>query len=288
MSLGRRSSSGPTFGQQAHAIITGGSSGIGLAIACLLAKSGVSISILARNQQRLESSQNQIQALATNGAHVEAISCDIRSEQSCRAAVEQAIATNGPPSWAVACAGVVEPGTFVKLSLDDHRAQLETNFVGSLYFAHAVVPSMIERGGGKLIFVASGAALVGVYGFSGYCPSKFAVRGLAEALRVELREHGILVTLACPGDTNTPMLEYETPLRPRATEEITAAAGVWEPDRVALAIVKGAQRGKFLVVPGVPLRLLSTLHSIIGPGFRAYQNWVVKRCARRPKPASLK
>ena len=264
-----------------HAIITGGSSGIGLALARLFAASGTSVSILARDSQRLESSRKEILTLAADGAHVEAIPCDVRLERSCRAAVELAIAALGPPDLAVACAGIVKPGTFRTLSLDDHRTQFETNFVGSLNFCHAVVPSMVEHGGGKLIFVASGAALIGIYGYSGYCPSKFAVRGLAEVLRVELREHGISVILAHPPDTRTPQLEYETPLRPKATEEIAGGAGVWEPGQVALAIIKGAQKGRFLVVPGFPLWLLSFLHSLIAPGFRLYQGWIVNRCGRR-------
>jgi 3-dehydrosphinganine reductase len=283
----RRSAIGATPDQTTHAIITGGSSGIGFALACLFATSGTSVSILARNAQRLDRSRKQILALAAGGAHVEAIPCDVRLEGSCRAAVEQAIDANGRPDWAVACAGIVKPGVFRTLSLDDHRAQFETNFVGSLNFSHAVVPAMIEHGGGKLIFVGSGAALIGIYGYSGYCPSKFAVRGLAEVLRVELREHGISVILAHPPDTNTPMLEYEAPLRPRPTEEIAGVAGVWEPHQVALAIIQGAKKNRFLVVPGVQLRLLSFLHSLIAPGFRVYQGWVVKRCGRRDLPLSF-
>ena len=97
----------------------------------------------------------------------------------------------------------------------------------------------------SLDFVASGAALVGIYGYSGYAPSKFAVRGLAEVLRVELREYGISVTLALPPDTNTPQLEFETKLRPTPTKEIAGVAGVWDPDKVALAIVTGARKGRF-------------------------------------------
>jgi 3-dehydrosphinganine reductase len=276
----RGSTIGSTPGRTAHAIITGGSSGIGFALACLFAAKGISVSILARNSQRLEIARKDILALAADSANVEAIPCDVRLADSCRVSVEQAIAANGPPDWAVACAGIVKPGTFRTLSLDDHRTQFETNFVGSLNFCHAVIPAMVEHGGGKLIFVASGAALIGIYGYSGYCPSKFAVRGLAEVLRVELREHGISVILAHPPDTRTPQLEYETPLRPKATEEIAGVAGIWEPDQVALAIINGAQKGRFLIVPGISLILLSFLHSLIAPAFRGYQGWIVKRCGR--------
>jgi 3-dehydrosphinganine reductase len=277
---------GTANGNQAHAIITGGSSGIGLATACLLARNGVSVTILARNLERLENARNRIASLAAGRVRVAAMSCDVGVGDACRAAVKQSIAEMGPPTWAVACAGVVKPGTFMTLSLDDHLSQLQTNFIGSLNFAHAVVPAMARHGGGHLVFVASGAALVGVYGYSAYCPSKFAVRGLAEVLRVELCTHRIVVTLVHPPDTNTPQLAFELPLRPRPTQEIAAGAGLWEPDQVAAALVRCAQRRKFLVVLGWQLRLLNTFHSLAAPGFRIYQNWIVKRPIGRIPPQS--
>jgi 3-dehydrosphinganine reductase len=261
----------------AHAIITGGSSGIGLSVACLLAREGVSVSILARDQARLARARNQISSVAADQAGVEAISCDVRSMPACQAAVERAVSIHGVPNWAISCAGIVKPGTFSSLSLEDHLAQLNSNFIGSLNFASAVIPTMKNRGSTRLVFVASGAALVGIYGYSGYAPSKFAVRGLAEVLRVELGECGIAVTLALPPDTNTPQLEVETKLRPRPTKEIAGVAGVWDPDKVALAIVTGARKGRFIVAPGVQLRLLSSVHSMIAPAFRIYQRWVISR-----------
>jgi 3-dehydrosphinganine reductase len=262
----------------AHAIITGGSSGIGLSIACLLAKEGVSVSILARDQERLAAAKNQICSVAADEAGVEAISCDVRSMRACQAAVQRAISLHGLPNWAISCAGIVKPGTFSSLSIEDHLAQLNSNFIGSLNFASAVVPVMKNRGSARLVFVASGAALVGIYGYSGYAPSKFAVRGLAEVLRVELREYAISVTLALPPDTNTPQLEFETKLRPTPTKEIAGVAGVWDADKVALAIVTGARKSRFIVAPGVQLRFLSSVHSVVAPAFRAYQQWVIGRC----------
>jgi 3-dehydrosphinganine reductase len=274
---------GKATGDRAHAIITGGSSGIGLATACLLARNGISVTILARDRHRLEDARSRIASVAVGPACVAARSCDVGQADACQAAVAQSIAEMGPPTWAVACAGVVRPGTFMSLSLDDHLTQLQTNFIGSLNFSRAVVPIMAQHGRGHLVFVASAAALVGIYGYSGYCPSKFAVRGLAEVLRVELRPHRIVVTLVHPPDTNTPMLACETPLRPRPTQDIAAAGGVWEPDQVAAALVRGAQRGRFLVVPGFQVRLLSIFHGVVAPAFRTYQNWIVDR-RRGPRP----
>ncbi len=130
----------------AHAIITGGSSGIGLSVACLLAREGVSVSILARDQARLVRARNQISSVAADQAGVEAIACDVRSMPACQAAVERAISVHGVPNWAISCAGIVKPGTFSSLSLEDHLAQLNSNFIGSLNFASAVIPTMKNRG----------------------------------------------------------------------------------------------------------------------------------------------
>ena len=86
---------------------------------------------------------------------------------------------------------------------------MELNYFGTLYPVRAVVPSMIERRQGHLMLVSSAAGIVGVYGYSAYAPAKFAVRGLAETLRAELKPHGIVVGCAYPPDIDTPGLEAE-------------------------------------------------------------------------------
>jgi 3-dehydrosphinganine reductase len=265
------------YALSSHAIITGGSSGIGLATACLLASKGMSITIVARNIERLNWAKDRIESAARGRIRVWAISCDVGAREACRAAVAESISELGSPNWAISNAGIVTPGTFMAQSLDDHEAQLQTNYIGSLNFVHSVIPNMATHGGGHLVFVGSGAALVGLFGYSGYGPSKFAIRGLAEVLRIELRPHRIIVTLVHPPDTNTPQLAFEAKMRPGPTSEIARAAGVWEPEQIAKALFKGASKGRFLVTPGFQLTMLSVLSGIVGPAFRSYQDWVVSK-----------
>ncbi|MDJ0824364.1 MAG: SDR family oxidoreductase [Rhodobacter sp.] len=258
----------------APAFITGGSSGIGLELARLLARRGHSVALFARDANRLQAAAEVIES-ETKGAKVATFAVDVGNREACLAAVDQAIADLGGPGWAIANAGIAEPGFFADQDLDTHDRHMRINYQGALYFAKACVPAMAP--GGKLVFVASGAAFFGIYGYSAYAPTKFAMRGLAEVLRVELAPKGVSVTLAYPPDTDTPMLEAENRLKSAATKEITAGGGLWRPADVARVILARADKGRFAAAPGVQMRALLGLHSLLGPALRAWQGWIVRR-----------
>jgi len=257
------------------AFITGGSSGIGLALAHQLAAKGCPIAIFARDASKL---QDAVRVL--KDAHPDVVitahPMDVTDRQAVDRAVAAAIASHGPPGWAVANAGIAEPGEFLSQDIERHEAQMSTNYMGALYFAKAVTPAMIPTGG-KLVFVSSGAAFFGIYGYSAYAPSKFAMRGLAEILRVELKQHGISVTLAYPPDTDTPQLAYELQHKPEITKAVTEGGGLWSAENVAQLIVKRAAKGKFAVAPGMQMAALLVLHSQIAPALRWWQDGLVKR-----------
>ena len=98
---------------------------------------------------------------------------------------------------------------------------MSVNYFGTLNTVKAVLPYLSSQDSPRIVMISSAAALVGIYGYSAYAPSKFALTGLAEVLRQELRPKGIGVSIAYPGDTETPQLEYENQFKPAATKEIS-------------------------------------------------------------------
>ncbi len=258
------------------AFVTGGSSGIGRALARKLALRGFDLGLIARGEDRLAETEAAL-AAEVPGARVEWIAADVGDETAARAASHALIGRLGIPSWVVFNAGIARPGLFVEQPLSDHVDQMRTNYFGALTLAHELAPKMAAVGRGRMVFVSSGAAFFGIYGYGAYAPSKFAMRGLAEVLRVELAASGIEVTLAYPPDTDTPQLAAEALTKPAATKEITGGGGLWTADRIAEDILRGAERGRFLVTPGVQMRLLAHAHSLLAPALRAWQVRVARR-----------
>ena len=275
-----REGSDPTM--PGHAIITGGSSGIGLAIAKNLSARGISISLIARNRDRLSAARDSLTVAGNGSGAVQIFSADVRDPDDLKQAIASAVEGFGTPDWGVSCAGIVRPGTFVKQSLRDHEDQWRTNYLGSLQFTHFVLPYLEKAAKPRLVLIASGAAFTGLYGYSSYGPSKFAVRGLAESLRIELKPHNVSVTIAFPGDTDTPQLQAELKLRPKVTSELASGGGVMSPEAVAKGIIATAERGDFQVTFGWQLRMLARTHSLIAPLLRSYQDWLVRRSGEAP------
>lgn len=258
---------GPALGL---AIVTGGSSGIGKACAARLIDIGHPVALLARDADRLAVAQAELLSRRPK-AVVVTISVDVGDHEACQRAIEQLIESYGAPDWVICSAGIAKPGLFLEQPLEDHTSQLRTNYLGSVHVVRAAAPAMAAARRGRIVLVSSGAAFLGIYGYSAYAPSKFAVRALAEVLRVELAECGVSVTVACPPDTLTPQLEMETHSKPEITRKITSGGGVWAAQDVAKAIIDAASRGRFFVGPGWSIRALCSFHSLLASFFRLRQ-----------------
>jgi 3-dehydrosphinganine reductase len=247
---------------KAHAIITGGSSGIGRAVARQLAARGARLSLLARRQDLLDETAGELRAA---GHQVETASVDVADRDAVTAAVDRVCGVLGPCDVLVTSAGMVEPGYFSALPDEVFGQTMDVDYFGTLWPIRAVVPSMVERRSGSIVGVSSGAGLVGVFGYSAYSPAKFAVRGLLEVLRCELAPYGVRVGCACPPDTDTPQLAYENQIKPPETAAISGAIKPLSAERVARSIVRGIERERFLITADAQTKLLARLTGL-APG----------------------
>ncbi len=264
--------------ERQHAIITGGSSGIGKATAQLLASKGCQISLIARTQGKLEAAKAEIEAArASPNQRVLAISADVSERMQIEAAIKSAIDQIGPPDLLITSAGIARPGYFQQLPIEVFERTMAVNYFGSLYSIRAALPVMEERQQGHLVLVSSGAGLIGIYGYSAYSPTKFALRGLAESLRGELKPSGVGVSIVYPPDTDTPQLEAENKTKPLETKAIAGTAKTWSAQGVAREIVRGIEKQSFAIAPGLEMTLLERLHSLIAPGL----NWYFDRIAAK-------
>jgi 3-dehydrosphinganine reductase len=252
----------PTPGSLKVAVVSGGSSGIGLACARVLLARGHRVILMARNPQRLAEAQSALDPQRSGLA--ECLPVDVTDADAAHDAIARIGTRHGRIDWLITSAGIVEPGLFLDLDTASHRAQMETNYFGTLHLVRAAVPIM-RRTGGRITLISSGAAFIGIAGYSGYAPGKFAVRALAEILRLELAGERIAVSVALPPDTETPQLEGERPKRPAVTRRISEQGGVMTAARVAERIVARAEAGAFFLTPSRTITLLAWFHSLYRP-----------------------
>ncbi len=263
-----------------HAIITGGSSGIGLALGKLLAKQGYALTLLARDKERLESAADLLQSM---GAPVFWRSVDVSDANRVGEVINEAVRTHGPIQLAILSAGVAVPGYFEDLTPEIFENAMNVNYFGTLNCIRAALPHMKAATGQRhIVLISSGAGLVGIFGYGAYAPSKFAVRGLGEVLRAELVTKQIGVSVVYPPDTATPQLDAENLTKPFETRAITAKGGVWRADDVANAVLNGVRRRRFIIAPGPTMTLLAGLHSLLGPLLRRSFDRAAAN-ARRPR-----
>jgi 3-hydroxybutyrate dehydrogenase len=185
--------------QGRHAIVTGGSRGIGRAVAAALVGAGAAVTILGRDQARLDA------AVAAGDAHA-AFRADVSDAASMRDAVDRASGRAGPVDLLVANAGEAASAPFMKTGPATFAAMLDVNLMGVVHAVQAVLGPMTERGYGRIVAVASTAGLRGDPYVSAYCAAKHAVIGLVRALALETARAGVTVNAVCPGFTDTPLV----------------------------------------------------------------------------------
>lgn len=253
-----------------HILITGGSAGVGLATGEIAAQRGANVTLLARNEGTLEAARSRVEAARLSGEQrIVTRAVDVADREALIAAIDSAVSEQGDVDTLFACAGYCMPGRFTELPLEQFERHVNVNLLGVIHAVRAVVPRMVERGSGRIAMISSMGGLVGVYGYSAYSAAKFGVTGFAEVLRCELKPHKIPVTLLVPPNMDTPGYAREIEVEPAETKAINGIAKTRSPEEVARLFVRGVDRGRFLVLPGLSNKLLYRLEGLWPEAFFA-------------------
>jgi 3-dehydrosphinganine reductase len=260
------------------AIITGGSSGIGYAIANELAGQGADLLLVARDETKLVAARDSISKIAPN-AHVHILSFDLKKAQANISILREALHAFGEPDLLVNNAGIAHCGTFASTSDSSLADVFSTDFFGVWHVTKTVLPFL--KRGSAILNVSSIAGLFGVYGYTAYGAAKSAVLVFSEVLRGELAPEGIKVSVLCPPDTDTPQLAEENKMKPDETRAIAGNAGLFTPEKVARVALKGVARGKFLIIPGITGKLIHMIYRLAPGLVHALMDGDVKKVRRK-------
>lgn len=220
-----------------NAVVTGASSGIGRVLAERLARDGARVALVARREAEL---QGVAAAIRAGGGEAVVLPCDVADRAQVFAARERAEASLGPIDLLVNNAGYGHHRPFLEWDLEDMERMMRVNFFGTLYWTKAVLPEMVARRRGWLVFMASVAGKIGVPDESAYAATKFATVGFAEALSLEVEDAGVHVLIVCPGTIDTPFFDAEA----LARMPPVARRGMVSAEALVTAIMHALAAGK--------------------------------------------
>jgi short-subunit dehydrogenase len=273
------------------ALVTGGGSGIGFAIATRLANKGAVPVILDINQASLDRSLAELRG---EGYEAYGYQANVTSVEELRLIREELEEKSLSPDILVNCAGITLIAHVAATEHDECKNIIDVNLMGTINTVETFLPSMMERGYGHIVNIGSIDGIIPVPGQSAYCASKFAVTGFTEVLYYDVRHNGVGVTLVCPGYVKTPLANTSTmkdfPLHfrgARLLERFLLSLG-GQPRKVAYHVAEAITHNKFLLIPGLPSRifyhyrrLFPRLATRSGLGVARFFAWWRKKVPKR-------
>ncbi len=245
----------PAASTAGTALVTGASSGIGVAIAWELAARSHALILVARREERLQSLATELRD--QHGVAVEALACDLADQDERDRLVSEVNTRPRVVELLVNNAGFGSRGEFVTNDRERLVGMVRLNVEAVLDLTSRFLPGMVERGRGSIVNLASTAAFQPMPGAATYAASKAFVLSFSEAIRTELRGSGVGVTAVCPGPVKT---EFSEAAGMGGVEQTTPEAIWMTAEEIAAAAIEGAERDKRVVVPGA----INRAQSIVG------------------------
>jgi 3-dehydrosphinganine reductase len=238
-------------------LITGGSSGIGLALAKQLTELGSTVWILGTNREKLE---NAIKDIDPTSSRI--FQADVTIMKELQGVYDYFRSKGIRLDVLINSAGVAQPGEFEEQEIDLFHWMMNINYFGTVNAIKSFLPLMDK--GSNIVNISSMAAILGIYGYTAYSASKYAVRGFSDALRSELRIKGISVSIVFPPDTQTPQLDHDNKYKPKITKELSSTAGVMTAENVAKSIILGIKSKKYIIIPGMESKFIYWASNLLG------------------------
>uniref|UniRef100_A0A6G3MHG2 3-dehydrosphinganine reductase n=1 Tax=Henneguya salminicola TaxID=69463 RepID=A0A6G3MHG2_HENSL len=233
--------------ESAHVLITGGSKGIGKAVAMELIRCGASVTIVARDENTLKKSHMELSNCRSNSTQIiDYKTLDVTwNMEVIKKTINDIIEKSGPINILVNCAGYAIARKFNNTKLTEFEDIINCNLLGTIKVTQVVLVGMKDRKAGQIVLISSVCGQFGFYGYSAYSATKFALKGVSDCLSMEVYKFPYLklirdnigVTVVYPPDTNTEGFLNENKDKPLVTEQISSSGGLMDPIAVAQQIV---------------------------------------------------
>ena len=225
--------------------------GIGKAAAKEFVKSGGSVCIIARKKTDLRRAVDEISKLRMHESQsVESISCDATDMKLLGTLLADHIKKNGVPDYLMNFVGYSNPNYVQNLKIEDFKNNMESNYYGQLVPTLTLLPYFMQKKKGYIVNCSSVVGYMGLLGYAAYAPAKYAIFGLTETLRNELKRYNIRFSILCPPDTDTPGFAMENKTKPVELKIMSKGGGFMTPDEVAVKLMQGIAKKKFYIMPG--------------------------------------
>ncbi|MBC2716014.1 MAG: SDR family oxidoreductase [Desulfobacteraceae bacterium] len=264
-------------------IITGGSSGVGKSLSQRLIKKGARLALVARDEKKLSAVKKELLNLGLEGQTIEVYPCDVADSKAVEKTFKYISKQMEAPDILINSAGILREGYFENQSIETFREVMDINFFGTLHCIQSALPYFKSNGGGRIVNISSVAGLMGVFGYSAYCASKHALTGLTGSLRAELKHQNIAVHIVYPPEFDSPMVDEINSYRTEENKIMAQAIPILTADKVADEIIKGIEKNRFEIIPGIATRIVTRFEKLLPFMGRAVVDFQINRVYKGPK-----